>query len=133
MADCVSAATMVTFSMEWKVTMLLPAREIGLEDVTVVHVNNLLRSPVAEDLQERVETLLRSGKRNILLDLAEVSDIDAAGLGELVRAYNMTVAANGVLRITNSFGRVRAALVVVDLFDLLTAGSAPVREDQLFR
>src|SRR5262245_24093255 len=93
---------------------------IGLKDVSVIHVSNRLHAPVADGLRESVETLLRAGKRNILLDLAEVSNIDAAGLGELVRAYNMAAAANGVLRITNAVGRVHEVLVSVDLLDLLT-------------
>jgi anti-anti-sigma regulatory factor len=75
--------------------------------------------------------VLRCGKRRILLDLAEASDLDAAGLGELVRVYRATIAANGVLRIANPSRRIREMLVRVGLFDLLNAGAEPAFEHDL--
>jgi anti-anti-sigma factor len=69
-----------------------------------------------------VRTLLRRGERRIVLDLAGVSRIDAAGIGELVRAYNIAIASNGALRIVNTTPRVREMLERVGLFDRLNAG-----------
>ena len=37
-------------------------------------------------LREKVETLLRDGYREIVLDLSSVSYVDSAGLGEIGRA-----------------------------------------------
>jgi anti-anti-sigma factor len=54
-----------------------------------------------------------------------VSRIDAAGVGELVRAYNMGSAVNGVVRIENASARVRKVLELVGLFSLLTRGGDP--------
>ena len=68
-----------------------------------------------------VRTLLRWGERTIVLDLAGVSRIDAAGIGELVRAYNAAIAGNGALRVANSNRRIRMILERVGLFDRLTA------------
>jgi anti-anti-sigma factor len=110
---------MVRLAMEWKMTALSPPGT-GLTDVSVIHVRNL-RVPVGGELRRSVHALLRSGRRRILLDLAKVSDIDAAGLGELVGAYNTTIAANGVLRIANASLKVRELLVRVGLFERLSA------------
>jgi anti-anti-sigma factor len=55
------------------------------------------------------------------LDLSQVSRIDAAGVGELVRAYNMAVAVNGQLRITHATAWVREVLELVGIHDLLSA------------
>ena len=100
-----------------------------IDDTAVLYIGGPLRAPVSTELRHRVQALLRRGKRRILLDLAGVSDLDAAGLGELVRAYNMTVAANGVLRIAHAFGRVRELLARVGLFDLLNVDSELVVKD----
>lgn len=83
-----------------------------------------VQAPVGAELRHRVKALLGAGKRRILLNLAGVSDLGAAGVGELVRAYNMATAANAMLRIANTFGRVREVLVRVGLFDLLSASAA---------
>ncbi|HEY6362082.1 MAG TPA: STAS domain-containing protein [Vicinamibacterales bacterium] len=89
------------------------------DDTAVVHVEGSLRAPVSAELRPKVQALLRRGKRKIVVSLAGVSDLDAAGVGELVHAYNVTVAANGILRITQAFGRVRELLARVGLLDLL--------------
>ena len=108
---------------------VLPPPGTVLDDVSVIHVRNL-RVPVGGELQRSVHTLLRSGRRSIVLDLAKVSDIDAAGLGELVGAYNSTIAANGVLRIANASLQVRELLVRVGLFERLSAGEESRVKDE---
>jgi anti-anti-sigma factor len=84
-------------------------------------VEGALRWPVGRDLRERVRTLLRRSDRHILLDLDRVSQIDAAGVGELVRAYNMATVVDGSLRIVGATGSVREILERVGLFGLLSA------------
>ena len=68
-----------------------------------------------------VNTLLPERQRTIVLDLARVPSIDAAGVGELVRAYNVATAADRVLRIANTTPRVREILELVGLYDRLSA------------
>ena len=87
----------------------------------VLAVEGSLRWPDARELRERVRTLLRRGDRHILLDLSRVSQIDAAGIGELVRAYNMATAMDGSLRIVGATGAAREILERVGLFGLLSA------------
>ena len=67
--------------------------------VCVVAIEGPLRRPINRELRHRVRALLCRGERRLVLDLTQVSRIDAAGVGELVRAYNMTAASNGVLRV----------------------------------
>ena len=87
-----------------------------------VHLRGALRAPLDGELRRTVCGLLRRGERLIVLDLAGVLRIDAAGVGELVRAYNMVVAAQGVLRIVHSTVWVREILRRVGLFEILTEG-----------
>jgi anti-anti-sigma factor len=87
-----------------------------------VHIEGALRVPVSRDLRRNVRTLLRRGERTIVVDLARVSRIDAAGIGELVRAYNMAGAVDGLLRIVDATEWVREILTRVGLFEVLSAG-----------
>ena len=89
-----------------------------------LHVEDALRTPVERALRHSVRALLRLGWRHIILDLARVSAVDAAGIGELVRAYNMTAAANGAVRIVHAPTRVRVMLERVGLFALLEAAES---------
>jgi ABC-type transporter Mla MlaB component len=87
-----------------------------------VRLEDSPRLPFNGELPYMVRTLLRRGSRRIVLDLAVVWRIDAAGIGELVRAYNIAIAANAALRIANTNPRVREMLERVGLFDRLNAG-----------
>ncbi len=88
---------------------------------SILAVTGSLRTPVNAGLRHRVQALLARGERRILLDLSQVTHIDAAGVGELVRAFNITSAAGGVLRIAHASGRVRLLLHLTGLWTLLTA------------
>ena len=93
-------------------------------DVSIVEVEGP-RVPVNGELRHRVLFLLRHSERHIVLNLARVSRIDAAGVGELVRSYNVARAAKGVLRITRVTRYVRSILKRVGLFEILSTGRKP--------
>jgi anti-anti-sigma factor len=87
----------------------------------LLRVDGTLRMPVDGVLRSRVESLLRNGVRRVLLDLSGVSNIDAAGVGELIHIFNAAVAAGGVLEIADMSPRVRRVLDVAGVLGLLTA------------
>ena len=78
--------------------------------------------PFKGELPHIVRARLRRGERTTVVNLAGVSSIDAAGIGDLVCAYNIAIASNGALRIANTNPRVREMLERVRLFDRLDAG-----------
>ena len=91
---------------------------------TVLPLEDSLRVPLlTRELQHTLWALLLRGERHIVLDLAPVTRIDAAGVGELIRAYNMATAAEGSLRIVHAAERVREVLERVHLFQLLSGAS----------
>jgi anti-anti-sigma factor len=98
------------------------ARGPGTPHECVLYLDGLLRTPVNGALRHRVKDLLRRGERRIVLDLARVRSIDAAGVGQLVRVYNLTMAAEGVLRMVHAAPWVREMLERAALFTLLTGG-----------
>jgi anti-sigma B factor antagonist len=90
---------------------------------SILYLDGPLHARQAAELRDDVQARLRRGERTIVLCLARVSELDAAGMGELVRAYNMTTAAAGTLRVTAATGRVRKLLDRVGLFEILTGGT----------
>jgi anti-anti-sigma factor len=95
----------------------------GTNRFSVVYVTGPLQVPLDGDLRRSVRALLRRGGRLIVVDMTGVSRIDAAGVGELVRAYNLIRTANGVLRIAHASAWVRRILQLVGLFDLFSGNS----------
>jgi anti-anti-sigma factor len=81
-----------------------------------------LRAPVGEELRQRVKALLGRGQRSILLDLAHVTDLDAAGVGELVHVYRLAIERRAELWIENAVRRVRHLLERAGLFEILSTG-----------
>jgi anti-anti-sigma factor len=92
------------------------------KEEAVLHIMGALRAPTTGDLVRRVERLLRDGKRCIDLSLASVSDLDAAGVGALVRARNLAEAAGGQIRIVDAVGWTRVLLARTGLLDILRTG-----------
>jgi anti-anti-sigma factor len=90
----------------------------------VIYLEGAFRAPLSGDLRHRVHALLREGARTVIVDLASVPRIDAAGVGQLVRAYNVATAGNGKLKIVRATTRVREMLERVGLFELLSARGA---------
>lgn len=90
-------------------------------EFVVLDVEGSLRAPVRLELRRNVQALLNRGERRILMNLARVTDIDAAGIGELVRVHNKTSAMGGVLQLAHARGYVRHLLDVAGILDLLGA------------
>jgi len=97
-----------------------PAPLTSPQSAPVLYVTDPLWMPATGALRHRVHSLIRGGVRTVTLDLTGVHRIDAAGVGQLVRAYNVTVAAEGVLRLAHAPARVREILERVGLFNLLS-------------
>jgi anti-anti-sigma factor len=89
----------------------------------MLRVDGTLQMPVDGELRSRVESLLCNGVRRVLLDLSGVSNIDAAGVGELIHIFNVAAAAGGVLEVAQMSPRVRRVLDVTGVLGLLTAMS----------
>ena len=78
--------------------------------------------PLCTDLQSRIHALLGDGERRVLLDLSRLTQIDAAGVGELVRAFKTARAAGGILQIGHARTRVEHVLRLSGLWTVLNAG-----------
>lgn len=91
----------------------------------VLYLKGPLRMPLNGDLKQNVRVLLRQGARLVVLDLSGVPKIDAAGVGELVRVFNLTTSEGRVLQVVGATARVRKILERVGLFGVLSEGGSP--------
>src|SRR5688572_18411906 len=66
-------------------------------------------------IKDKVQSLLQQGHKNLVIDLAEVSYVDSAGLGELVQAYATAKNRGGALKLLNVGKRLKDLLVVTKL------------------
>ena len=85
----------------------------------IVVSESRLQAPLRNAVKQRVQSLLARGERRIVIDLAGLTDIDAAGVTQLVPVYNLTIAAGGVLRIAFARRHVRQLLRIAGVLRFL--------------
>ena len=88
-----------------------------VRDVVIVKITGEITLKKQGDvmLHDKVRSLIQQGHKKVLIDLAAVSYVDSAGLGELVRAYSTTRNGGGSLRLFSPTKRLHDLLVVTDL------------------
>ena len=97
--------------------MNLKTKTRHVDGITVVDVSG--RITLGEEtqlLRETVQSLLGRGQKEILLNLAEVSFIDSAGLGELVSAFTSVRNRDGDLKLLKLTTRVHDLLQITKLY-----------------
>jgi len=79
--------------------------------------------------RERFKSLLTVGKKKIVLNMANVTYIDSAGLGTLVASYNNARSQGATLKLANLGARSKEVLQVarvMPFFDIFETDSAAV-------
>ncbi len=71
-----------------------------------------------EQLREALDTLVASGRTSILVDFAEVTFMDSAGMGELVAGHRMVGRFGGTLKMLNPSERVHNSLTMAKLLPI---------------
>ena len=95
--------------------MRLNERIVG-DVVIVAIVGDLILSHGGDlTVKDRVRALIRQGRSKLLIDLGEVSQIDSAGLGELVQAYVTTKNHGGSLKLLRVTKRIDQLLTMTKL------------------
>jgi anti-sigma B factor antagonist len=94
--------------------MQIAQRESGT--VTVLDLSGKIT--MGEDgnqLNDKLQSLLHQGKRNMLINLGQVSYVDSAGLGAIVRAYTTVTREGGTLKLTNVTKKLQDLLSITKL------------------
>ncbi len=92
--------------------------------VTVLDLSGQITFTQGDQLfKDKIHSLIHQGHRNILVNMANVTHIDSAGLGELVGAYTTVAKAGGSMKLVNLTRRltdllsITKLLTVFDTFD----------------
>lgn len=104
-------------------------REVG--DVVIVDlVGRITLGEGSGVVRETVKDLLKEGRKNLVLNLAEVTYIDSSGLGELVSAYATGANQGARFKLLNVQTRVDDLLQVTKLytvFESFTSETAAIK------
>ena len=80
-------------------------------DLTILFLRGkMVGDENAEMLHEKVEDLIEAGSINLVLDLADVPDIDSAGLGEILHCHIRVTKKGGSLKLANLSEKLRVLL-----------------------
>jgi anti-sigma B factor antagonist len=95
--------------------MQIEDRAVG--DIVVLAVTGEIRLDRGGHVvvRDRVGSLLHQGPGQLLIDLAQLSDVDSAGLGELVSSYVTSKNVGGSLKPVNVTKRLKDLLTITKL------------------
>lgn len=97
--------------------MDLKMRTREMKDTTIIDLTGrLTMGEPCKALRDEVHDVLGQGTRKILLNLADVSYIDSAGLGELTSAYMSVKSREGELKLVNLTKRVHDLMQITKLY-----------------
>ena len=71
-----------------------------------------------QQFKDKVNSLVHQGRKNILVNLADVTHMDSAGLGELVGAYTTVSKAGGSMKLLNLTKRLHDLLAITKLLTI---------------
>jgi anti-sigma B factor antagonist len=66
-------------------------------------------------LKDKINSLVHQGNKKILVNLAGVTHVDSAGLGELVAAFTTVTKAGGGMKLVNLTTKLRDLLAITKL------------------
>lgn len=101
--------------------MELGERIVGPVAIVTVTGDITLKRGGDRLLHDRLHHLVQNGPKTVLLNLAGVSYVDSAGLGELVQAYSAFRNQGGSLKLCSLTKRLRDLLVMTNLLSLFDA------------
>lgn len=74
-------------------------------------------------LRENVKALLAAGKKQLVLDLKNVTSIDSSGLGALVAVHSSAKSAGASLRLCNLGSRLNELMQITKLYTVFDVSS----------
>src|SRR3954468_3466202 len=90
--------------------------ERTVSDVTALDLKGKMTLGEGDEmLKDKINSLLASGKKKLLLNLEGVPYIDSAGLGEVVRTYTTVSRQGGSLKLLNLTKRIEDLLSITKL------------------
>jgi anti-sigma B factor antagonist len=105
--------------------------ERDVNGITVLDIDGrIVLGEESNSFREKVKGLLASGKKKIVLNLANVSYIDSAGLGTLVATFHSARSQGAMLKLANLGAKFKEVLQVTKLmtvFDTYDSEAAAIQ------
>jgi anti-sigma B factor antagonist len=95
------------------------------DTVTVVDLFGEIDLSAIPDIQACLNALLQGGVRTVVIDLAEVTFLDSAGIGALISGRRACTAVDTAFHIRNAHGRVAEVLDLTGVTQFLAAPTEP--------
>src|SRR5271168_2911929 len=89
-------------------------RDVNGVDVLDIE-GRIVFGEVSNSFREKVKSLLAAGKKKIVLNLAQVTYIDSAGLGTLVASFHSARTQGATLKLVNLGAKFKEVLQVTKL------------------
>ena len=94
--------------------MQIDERKVG--DVTILDLKGKMTLGDGDELlRNKINSLLQTGAKKLVLNLGDVPYIDSAGLGEVVRTYTTVGRQGGALKLLNLTKRIQDLLSITKL------------------
>ena len=94
--------------------MQIAERSAG--NVTVLDISGQITlSKGDQEFKDKINSLVHQGHKNILVNLANVTHVDSAGLGELVAGYTTVTKAGGSMKLVGLTRRLHDLLAITKL------------------
>ena len=110
-------------------TLRMTERNVNGVGVLVLE-GRIVLGEESSSFREKVKGLLAAGKKEIVLDLANVSYIDSAGLGTLVAAFHSARSQGSTLKLANlgqKFNEVLQMTKLMTVFDTYSNEEAAIQ------
>jgi anti-sigma B factor antagonist len=117
-------------SGEEKINMALKMTNREVDGVAVVALDGrIVLGEETSALRDKLKGLVAEGKKNLLLNMGNVTMIDSSGLGALVAAYSSAKAGGAALRLCNLGSQTNQLLQMTKLLTVFEVSST--EEDAL--
>jgi anti-anti-sigma factor len=111
--------------------------ERNVDGVVILAVQRNLKGEGEASLRVRIDELMRSGQRQILIDLKSLPNMDSTELGRLIRCHLAVRQAGGRVRLCNLSEKVRTLMkltrldTVLDLYNTEEEALVQIRQSLL--
>jgi len=79
---------------------------------------NVMGGPEAAEFNDLVHKLLDEGKKNMVVDLADVKFMNSSGIGMLISAFTTMKNGGGSLKLANATEKINSLLVITKLITI---------------
>jgi anti-sigma B factor antagonist len=86
--------------------------------VFVVELSGRLTSFETSGLRDTINGLLKQGRKNIILNLSDLSYLDSSGIGELARNYMTVIKSGGVMKVVGLTPKIEEILKITQLHQI---------------